>query len=71
MDGEIICPSNLTDFTGRTTYSVMLRTRGNVLQIEHGVEGERIKYRSGDELEKQSVAEAVGESVCNGPFTCW
>ncbi|KAL7511258.1 hypothetical protein ACHAXN_008155 [Cyclotella atomus] len=76
MDGEIICPANLKDFTGKHSYSVMLKTRGNQLMIEHDVPCDQVKYRTGDELVEsavgvQGVAHAVGDdAVCNG-FTCW
>jgi hypothetical protein len=76
MDGEIICPSNLMDFTGKPSYSVMLKTRGNQLVIQHNVSCDQIKYRTGDEIIRsvggvEGVAQAVGDdAVCNG-FTCW
>ena len=71
VDGEIICPSNLKDFTGLTTYSVMLKTGGNQMKIEHDVPSEKIRFKVGDEMEGIMVAQAVSEDKgCNG-FACW
>lgn len=71
VDGEIICPTNLKDFTGLTTYSVMLKTGGNKLKIEHNVPSEKIKFKVGEEMEGIMVAQAVSEDRGCNSFACW
>jgi ferredoxin-thioredoxin reductase catalytic subunit len=79
VDGTIICPSNLKDFTGSNstnkTYSVMLTLRrGNELSIEHDVCSEMIRYRVSDDDElvvDGEVAKAVVDDALCAGFSCW
>jgi len=73
LNGKIICPSNLADFSSHNTryYSVMFRGSGNTLMIEHDVCSDQIKYCDREDESEEMVAIAVGESVCNNPFSWW
>ncbi|KAL3804656.1 hypothetical protein HJC23_008471 [Cyclotella cryptica] len=76
FDGEVICPSDLKDFTGNDkTYSVMLVNNGNMLRIEHGVSSRQIKYRGVNQLlekEEAVTPQAVTmDASRRRPFACW
>ena len=71
MEGEVICPSNLKAFCGNSYYSVMLKSKGNEMRLEHDVSGEQVKYLSGKSEEfvvgMDGLAVAVSEDRgCNG-----